>query len=118
MKNQFFNTIKLELESVILRYTYENNLHLNPNFCKDDARAKVVGACAPNALDNRYIKGCDNANKWFEKHNITASEAIEFVKQWEDDCCEGGFQGNTKSEYIANMIAYIISFDCFCKEAV
>jgi len=107
MKEQIFNSIKSELESVISEYIDNNNIDVNNNFCIDNARTKVV--------DNGYIKGCENANEWFQKHNITESEAIDYVKQWEDDNC-GGFEGNTKSEYIANMIAYIISFDCFCKE--
>ena len=56
--------------------------------------------------EDYYIIGYYEANKWLEKHNMSAFEAIDIVREYEVDNF-GEFTTETNSESIVNMLVYI-----------
>ena len=56
--------------------------------------------------EDYYIIGYYEANKWLEKHNMSAFEAIDIVREYEVDNFEE-FTTETNSESIVNMLVYI-----------
>lgn len=56
--------------------------------------------------EDYYIIGYYEANKWLEKHNMSAFEAIDIVREYEVDNF-GEFTTEINSESIVNMLVYI-----------
>ncbi len=103
MNERVYSSIKEELRSAIFEYIEENQLDEYSEEDVAEARESVTNA-------THYIIGYWNCEKWLESHELSAWEAIEFVRDWEVDEC-GYFTRKVNSEQIANMIAWIIALD-------
>ena len=56
--------------------------------------------------EENYLEGCNIANKWLEKHELDVFEAVNIVREYEEEHF-GDFTTALNSEAIVNMIVYI-----------
>ena len=90
------NTVKTELRNYILDCINEGIL-TNEN--KDEWHFHAFN-------EDYYIIYHSKAIEWLKKHNIDAFEAVDTVKQYEEDNF-GEFTTDVNPERIVNMVAYI-----------
>lgn len=103
MKNSSLNSIKEELKTVIEAYLQENDLDINSEEERDEAREQLTGL-------GYYINGYYQAEQWLERHNVTAWEAVSFVQEWERENF-GECKEYNNAESTANMIAFILGYE-------
>lgn len=90
------NTVKTELKKYLLDCINDETL-TNEN--KDEWHYYAFN-------QNYYIMYETGANYWLQKHKIGIFNAINIVKQYEEDNF-GKFNSEISAEQIANMVAYI-----------
>lgn len=90
------SSIKKELSSYILD-CINDNVICNAN--RDDWHHLLFNT-------NYYIIGYYNASQWLKSHNISEFEAIEIVREYENENF-GEFTTEINSEKIVNMLVYI-----------
>ncbi len=94
------NTIKKELRNYILDCINDGTL-TNEN--QEDWHLVAFN-------EDYYIIGTHRAKEWLKTHNLDTFEAIDIVKQYEEDHF-GEFTTDIHPERIVNMLVYIYGED-------
>ena len=89
-------SVRNELTQHILEY-------INDGIVNDDNIEETHFYCFN---EDYYIIGYYKAKQWLKKHNIDTFEAIEIVRDYENDHF-GEFNTDVNAESIVNMLVYI-----------
>lgn len=121
----FFNIIERTILKQILKQTFKNNIITYLNTLEHSVKTELLTHILDKINDgiltnenkdewhfhcfneNYYIVYHSEAIKWLKNNNIDVSEAIEIVREYENDHF-GEFTTKVNPESIVNMLAYIL----------